>query len=170
MAVSHTVYLWNHVPDPKTELCPSNIFTCTCFEQSKLLDLHVFGCPVYVLEKSIADGKNLKRWKLHSHRCMYLGVSRKHASTVPLVLNPSTSSITPQFHVVFDGLFATVSSSIDDLPDFNSNKWIKLFGDSMFQYILDDDDMNKINDLMDDMEAEQDTDNSIYAGLCPQGF
>ena len=59
MAVSHTAYLWNHIPDPKTGLCPSDIFTCTRFEQSKFLDLHVFGCPVHVLEKSIADGKKL---------------------------------------------------------------------------------------------------------------
>ena len=75
---------------------------------------------------------------------MYLSVSCKHASTVPLVLNLSTGTITPQFHVVFDDWFATVSSSVDDLPDFNSNEWRELFGDSMFQYILNKDDIKSI--------------------------
>ena len=93
---------------------------------------------------------------------MYLGFSCKHASTVPLVLNPSTGTITPQFHVVFDDWFATVSSSVDDLPDFNSNEWRQLFGDSMFQYILDEDDINRIDDLMNDMETEQNNDNSAF--------
>ena len=67
-----------------------------------------------------------------------MGVSTKHASSVPLVLNVSTGSITPQFHVVFDDWFATVSSEESDLPDFNADEWAKMFGDSTFQYVLDD--------------------------------
>ena len=51
MAVSHAVFLdiW---PLPKSR-----------WEQRKYHDLHVWGCPVYVLEKAIADGKKLPRWK-----------------------------------------------------------------------------------------------------------
>ena len=163
MAVSHAVYLWNHVPDPKTGLCPIDVFTKTRFEQSKLLDLHVFGCPAYVLEKSIADGKKLPRWKPRSHRCMYLGISPNHASTVPLVLNPDTGTITPQFHIVFDDWFATVTSDVEDLPDFNSEEWSKMFGDSTFQYVLDDADIAKMDDLIIHLENQTETANAQFA-------
>ena len=49
-----------------------------------------------------------------------MGLSKKHAITVPLVLNPQTGYITPQYHVVFDDWFATVATNVDALPDFNT--------------------------------------------------
>ncbi|KAI2504402.1 hypothetical protein MHU86_10081 [Fragilaria crotonensis] len=67
-----------------------------------------------------------------------------HASTVPLVLNPATGYITAQFHVVFDDWFSTISSNINNLPDFNSDAWAKLFGESSYQYPFDDDDATDI--------------------------
>ena len=69
-----------------------------------------------------------------------MGLSPDHASTVPLVLNLDTSAITPQFHVVFDDWFTSVTTSIDDLPDFNSITWSKMFGHSEYQFIRDEDD------------------------------
>ena len=39
-----------------------------------------------------------------------MGFSNLHSSEVPLVLNLQTGSITPQYHVVFDDFFSTVSS------------------------------------------------------------
>jgi hypothetical protein len=50
MAVTHAVFLYNHVPDLVTGLCPSDVFTKSRREQRKNHDLHVWGCPVYVLE------------------------------------------------------------------------------------------------------------------------
>ena len=73
MAVTHVTYLWNLVPDPATGLCPANVLSRTKFEHSKVLDLHVFGCPSYILDKSLADGKKIPRWKPRSQCCMYLG-------------------------------------------------------------------------------------------------
>ena len=55
-----------------------------------------------------------------------------HASTVPLVLNLDTGAITPQFHVFFDDWFTTVTTSVDDLSDFNSTAWSMRFGDSEY--------------------------------------
>ena len=46
-------------------------------------------------EKAIADGKKLPHWKPRSICCVNVGLSNKHASTVPLVLNPETGYITP---------------------------------------------------------------------------
>ena len=69
-----------------------------------------------------------------------MGLSPDHARTFPLVLNLDISTITPQFHVVFDDWFTTVASSVDDLPDFNSSAWSKMFGYSVYQFIRDEDD------------------------------
>ena len=134
-AVLHAVYIWNHCPNPHTGISPSDLFTKSRWPHSRFHDLHVWGCPVYVLDKTIADGKKIPKWKPRSSRSMYLGRSLKHASTVPLVLNLETGAITPQFHVVFDDWFATVSSTIGSLPDFSSDAWMKLFGDSAYQYV-----------------------------------
>ena len=82
-----------------------------------------------------------------------MGVSDKHATTVPLVLNVSTGAITPQFHVVFDDWFATVTSESDDPPDFSSEDWKKMFGESRFQYIEDEDEVDQeIDQLNEDMK------------------
>jgi hypothetical protein len=123
MAVTHAVFLHNHVPDLATGLCPSDVFTKSRWEQRKYHDLHVWGCPVYALEKAIADGKKLPCWKQRSIWFVNMGLSKKHASTVPLVLNPETGYITPQYHIVLDDWFATVATNVKALPDFNTTRW-----------------------------------------------
>jgi len=82
----------------------------------------------------------------------------KHSTSVPLVFNPSTGSITPQFHVVFDDYFATVSMTSDDLPDLNSDTWMKMFGASTFQFTFDEDDLARM-----DQEEQCDADASDTA-------
>ena len=151
MAVSHAVFLWNHVPNLQTGLSAADIFTKSRWPQHRFHDLHVWGCPTYVLDKTIADGMKIPRWKPRSTRCLYLGKSPRHASNVPLVLNPSTGSITGQFHVVFDDWFATVASDCSVLPDFNSDEWKKLFGDSVFQYVTDAGDADNPEDGAPDL-------------------
>ena len=93
-----------------------------------------------------------------------LDQSTSHASSVLLVLNPNTGSITPQFHVVFDDWFATVTSKIDNLP--NSYEWRKLFGNSTYQYMFDDDDVNALDQLSSDLENQIDTENAEFARNC----
>ena len=61
-------------------------------------------------------------------------------------------AITPQFHVVFDDWFTTVTTSVDDLPEFNSSAWSKMFGDSEYQFIKDEDDTQV--DSEDSMTSE----------------
>ena len=83
------------------------------------------------------------------------------AMSAPLVLNLATGAITSQFHVVFDDWFVTVASSIADLTDFNSPEWQRMFGDSVFQYVdeedLPPDDASPYNDryehVMEAVEA-----------------
>ena len=71
---------------------------------------------------------------------MNMGLSAKHTSTVPLVLNLDSGYINSQLNIVFDDWFATVAASLESLPDFNSLEWLKMFGDSTFQFNFDDED------------------------------
>ena len=91
-----------------------------------------------MLDKVIADGKKLPRWKPRSSRRMFVGLSQRHSSKAPLVLNLESGYISPQFHVVHDDFFATVTSSPDSIPNFNSEVWRNLFG-SATHYLSDDD-------------------------------
>ena len=146
MAVSHACFLWNHVPDPSTGLSAQDLFSRTRWPQRKFHDLHVWGCPTYVLNKTIQDGKKIPRWQPRSDRHVYIGTSRYHASTVPLTLNTSTGYISPQFHIVFDDWFATIGASKNEIPDFTSDEWLKMFGQSTYQYAFDDEDLEEQED------------------------
>jgi hypothetical protein len=118
MVVPHASFLHNHVPNLVSGLCPSDEFSKSRWEQRKSQDLHVWECPVYILEKAVvADGKKLSRWKPRSVCCIIMGLSKKHASTVSLVLNPETGYIAPQYHIVFDDWFATVARNADACDD-----------------------------------------------------
>ena len=62
MAVTLAVYIYNRMPSMKTGLCPFDLWSKTRFPHASLHDLHVFGCPAYVLKKKLADGKSIPCW------------------------------------------------------------------------------------------------------------
>ena len=110
-AVDHAVYLWNHIPNLDTAVAPIDVFTeLLHFGHRDLQRLHVFGCPVYVLDPKLQDGKKLPKWERRSRRAIYLGNSKDHGSTVSLVLNIETGKVSPQYHLVFDDDFSTIHS------------------------------------------------------------
>ena len=122
-AMDHAVYLWNQIPDRTTRTSPAEHFTSAAFRNHHHLQrLHVFGCPVYVLDPKLQDGKKLPKWNRRSRRGVYMGVSKQHSSTVHLVLNPETGKISPQYHVVFDDTFSTVFSD----GQFSEDVWNSL--------------------------------------------
>jgi hypothetical protein len=94
---------------------------------------------------------------------MYLGRADKFASSIALVLNLDTGSITPQFHVVLDDWFHTVSAIPAELPDFNSPEWLNMFGDSSLQYLLDDSDVSSMRELSTEPENAIDTAGAVRA-------
>ena len=149
MVVRHATYLHNNMPRPTTGLSPNDLFTQMRFDTNKFHDLHVWGCLIYVLDKKISDGNKLLRWMPCSHHGVYMGTSPLHSSSVPLVLNLSTGPITSQFHVVFYDWFGPIAVSPDDLPNFNSDAWTKMFGDSSFQFLPDDDNNEPSPDTSD---------------------
>ena len=117
MAVKYATHVYNTTP--KTNgIAPADIFLGSQVTRHRLQHLHVWGCPVYILDPTLQAGKKLPRWSPRSCRGIFVGYSQDHASEVPQVLNLQTGSITTQFHVVFDDLFSTVPSiGKDELPD-----------------------------------------------------
>ena len=138
MAVAHAVFLFNHVPQMTTGLSPHNAFSRAHWPQHKFHDLHVWGCPVCILEKALVDGKKLPHWSACSQQMANMGFSPKHPTATLLVLNPETGSLVPPFSVVFDDWFATVATSVNDLPDFNSPEWSSMHGASQFEHPFED--------------------------------
>ena len=66
-----------------------------------------------------------------------MGMSPSHATSVPLVLDPSIGSITPKYHVIFVDFFNTVTATEGEVPDFSNDPWHKMFGDTLHQYHVD---------------------------------
>jgi hypothetical protein len=91
-----------------------------------------------VLDPRLQGTTIVPKFTPRSRRGVFVGFSRRHSSTVPLVLNLSTLSITPQFHIIFDDWFTSVSSS--STSDELDSSWLTLFSDSKYQYHFDDDD------------------------------
>ncbi|KAG7369081.1 reverse transcriptase RNA-dependent DNA polymerase [Nitzschia inconspicua] len=130
-ALEHAVYLWNHLPRKDSLLAPIELFTGATFDDySHLQRSRVWGCPVYVLDPTLQDGKKLPKWSPRSRRGMFLGVSPSHSSSVGRILNLRTGHVSPQYHVVYDELFSTVFNSLtpgmnDALP-FDDALWTRL--------------------------------------------
>ncbi len=107
-AVCHTVWLYNRLPNGVTGLSPMEILTGTSLDHRDLLRTHVWGCPVYVLDPKLQDGKKIPKWNRWAWQGQFLGFSDKHSLLVAAVCHHTTGFVSPQFHVVFDDHFHTV--------------------------------------------------------------
>jgi hypothetical protein len=136
MAMCHAVHLWNHTPKIATGLAPVEIFSGSKSDHGHLLNAHPWGCPVYILEPKLRDGHKIPKWEPRSRRGQFMGISPNHASSVHLVRNLQTGSITPQYHLVFDDFFETVFSEGEQEPTV----WPDLVVFQSFTNDFDDDD------------------------------
>jgi hypothetical protein len=62
MAIRHAVYIPNRLPTLENGLAPYELLTQSKWERRRLLDIHVSGAPVYMLDPRIQDEKKLPRW------------------------------------------------------------------------------------------------------------
>jgi hypothetical protein len=130
-ALEYAVYLWNNIPRKDSLLVPLELFASSKFDSyDHLHRAHVWGCPVYVLDPKLQDGKKLPKWSVRCRRGRYLGPSPDHSSTIGRILNLVTGSVSPQFHCVYDDLYTTVPNAetggILDLDQFRAESWGKL--------------------------------------------
>ena len=67
------------------------------------------------------------------------------------------------FHVVFDDWFATVPASQNELANFNSESWKRMFKDSTYQYILYEEDEERLIIDTDDYKQAQNILHRVFA-------
>ena len=108
LAMTYAVYMHNHMPKQSDGLSPMELWTGTKSTHSELLNTHVWGCPTYVLKAQLQDGFKIPKWEPRSRQGIFVGQSPLHASSVGLILNPSSNRLSPQFHCVYDDYFETV--------------------------------------------------------------
>jgi hypothetical protein len=144
-ALTHAVYLWNNLPSKQSSLAPLEIFSRTRFPNyHHLRRLHVWGCPAYVLDPNLQDGKKLPKWSPRSRRGKFLGISPTHSSTTGLVLNLRTGHVSPQYHVVYDDEFTTVPNAesgglFNAERPFDADRWQNLVKAGTERVIVADD-------------------------------
>ena len=69
-AVDHATYIWNNIPGREASLrmSPKELFTGLKYQNHNHRQrLHMFGCPIYVLEPKLQDAKEFPKWKRRSH-------------------------------------------------------------------------------------------------------
>ncbi len=76
-AVCHAVWLYNHLPNGVTGLSPIEIVTGTRLDHRDFLCTHVWGCPVYVLDPRLQDGKKIPKWNCRARQGQFLGFFRR---------------------------------------------------------------------------------------------
>jgi hypothetical protein len=128
-AIRHACTFHNASIRSDTGKSPHHLFTGNPAPW-KMEDFRVFGSPVFVLDKKLQDGDSLSKWKARSWMGVYVGHSLAHAGNVPVIYNPQTTHITPQFHVIFDDQFSTVSTNSSELTTehfedlYNKSTWL----------------------------------------------
>ena len=100
----------NTCPTKTSALSPLNRF-CQSDRKPSYRHQHHFGCPVYVLNKDIQDGKKARKWIDRTRIGINLGPSPRHASSVALILNLKTGLVSPQFHCQYDDLFESTTGT-----------------------------------------------------------
>jgi hypothetical protein len=100
--------VFNRLPNVEDRLTPNELWSSVQNSGNKLACTLVFGCPVYVLDAAVQDGRKIFKCKPRAQLGLFLGFSERHSSQVPLVLNVKTGKKSPQYHLIFDNKFKTV--------------------------------------------------------------
>jgi hypothetical protein len=135
-AMDYAVWLHNHTPDRELRIAPIEVFCQTRLGCHHIQRARVFGSPTFVLDPRIQDGRKIPKWDPRSARGQFLGFSTEHSSTVGLIRNLRTGSVTRQFHVVHDEMFTTVPLTPQDIA--KADRWPKLFLDHRDHHLYDD--------------------------------
>jgi hypothetical protein len=111
LAMTYAIWCYNRLPSDSDDdgRTPEELWSKTKLSaRSTVKRARVFGCPVYVLDPKLQDGKSIPKWKSKARQGVFVGFSEEHSSTVALVYNPTTQHVSPQYHVIFDDTFSTV--------------------------------------------------------------
>ena len=123
-AMRHTFTIRNHTPFKHNYASPIELFTNSRI-QPNLKHLHTFGCPVYVLDKTLQAQRPTNAWLPRSRIGIYLGQYEQHERNVSLVTSLNTGLVLPQFHVEQDNLFELINASE---RNYDQQTWMVLSG------------------------------------------
>ena len=139
--------MYNHLPRKDTGMAPIEVLSGEKLDESIIRSAKTWGCPAYVLDPKVQDGKKLPRWEPKARRGQFLGRSRRHASNIGLIRNLRTGSVTTQFHVVYDNHFTTILSLVRN-DDVVPENWVDLITYQRERVIENDDvdDNTKLNE------------------------
>jgi hypothetical protein len=99
--------------------------------------MHPLFFPVYVLDRRMQEGTSSPKWTKLTAQKVYVFHLRHYSKSVPMIWDPKTKLVSPQFHVMFDDNFDTVQApepnvkitdTIDRLFKTNSSKYDDPFG------------------------------------------
>ena len=102
------------------------MYTGSILDQSILRNKKVWGCPVYVLDPKLQDGKKLLKLDPRTRQYQYLGKSPDHASSVGLIRNLRTGYVSPQYHVLYDHKYQTVVGGYKNNEAISAHIWDSL--------------------------------------------
>ena len=139
--MDYSVYVYNQIPDIQSVLSAIGIWSRSRFDpvSETFSNFYAWGCPTYVLEPKLQKhGVKIPKWDPCSIRGVNMVLSNKHSRQVGLVLNFSTGSVSPHYHVVSDDMFYTVARSTAADPEV----WIRKVtsSKSIIQVMLDQED------------------------------
>jgi hypothetical protein len=148
-AIEYAVYLWNRVPKYPNGIAPIEIFYSVKQDHSLLANMRVWGSPAYVLDPKIQDRHKLPRWQPKSRHGQFMGMSKLHASTIGLIRNLRTGSVSPQFHVVYDEWFSTIPSNANENEQAVPLNWNDLIVSESARHRIRDDEVDALPDHLD---------------------
>ena len=105
VALQHAAYLYNWLPHKGQGTSSLEIYTGNVLDKSTLWNKKVWGCPAYILDPCLQDGKKIPKWYPKTRLVQYMGKYTSHASTVGIIRNLRTGFVSPLFHVVYDNKF-----------------------------------------------------------------
>jgi hypothetical protein len=88
--------------------------------------------PVYVIDRRMQEGTLPPKWTKFTTQKVYVGHLHHYSKLVPMVWDPKTKLVSPQFHVMFDDNFDTVQA-----PDMNikqADTMDRLFKTNIYTY------------------------------------
>jgi hypothetical protein len=93
--------------------------------------MHPLFFPVYVLYRRMQEGTSPPKWTKRTTQKVYVGHLHHYSKSVPMIWDPKTKLVSPQFHIMFNGNFDTVQAPNPNIKEsdtmdrlFKSNRYI----------------------------------------------
>ena len=85
-AMDYSAHLYNNTPsERKNEMAPIEYLCNVQLGCKSLTRARVWGCPAYVLDPRLQDGKKIPKFEKRARLAMFLGLSALHSSLIRLI-------------------------------------------------------------------------------------